>query len=70
MTKVQALEIQKNQLIEQYIRLQDEADEYNKKIYDVCCQIQVLNEEIEKLKKKRQQEKAKSSAQYDGNSVG
>ena len=44
--KVKTLEAEKVQMINRYLALQDEADEMNGRIYDLCCEIEALNKKI------------------------
>jgi hypothetical protein len=46
MTRSEELERDKQQLILQYLALQDQADAVNEKIYRVCCEIEALNAQI------------------------
>lgn len=40
---LQELHRKKEKLIRSYLSLQDTVDEYNGKIYEVCCEIEALN---------------------------
>lgn len=44
--KVKALQAEKTRLIEHYLRMQDEADELNGRIYQLCCEIEAMNAKI------------------------
>lgn len=47
---IKKLEDEKLVLIKKYMELQDVVDDYNEKIYDVCCKIEALNKKIEQEK--------------------
>jgi hypothetical protein len=40
---LQELHRKKEKLIRSYLSLQDAVDEYNGKIYEVCCEIEAVN---------------------------
>lgn len=40
---VETLEREKLALIQRYLEIQDILDDYNEKMYKVCCEIEVLN---------------------------
>ena len=65
-TKVKELESRKLALIEKYMKMQDEADEMNEKIYLVCCEIEALNLSISKAKEEEEKKKA-LAAKANGN---
>ncbi|MBI4566087.1 MAG: hypothetical protein HY716_15485 [Planctomycetes bacterium] len=44
--KLKELEAEKRRLIEQYMQLQDAADEMNERIYHVCCEVEIVNQKI------------------------
>lgn len=70
--KVKELEAQKLALIERYLKMQDEADEMNERIYHLCCDIEALNISIglaieEEKKKKALAAKAAIQGPANGN---
>lgn len=56
--EVRKLEAEKLVLIEKYMKLQDEADEMNERIYHVCIDIEALNLKITKAKEDEAKRKA------------
>jgi hypothetical protein len=72
--KVLELEHEKEALIHRYMEMQDQADDLNGQIYQVCCSIEVLNRRIEQARDelKKQQAKAvlKTAAGGNGNGNG
>lgn len=60
-TQLRRLKVRKERMIARYIKLQDEADRTNGKIYDVCCDIEKVNLEIrtEEEKQRRLTEQKK-----------
>jgi len=62
--ELKGLHRKKEELIRQYLSLQDAADQYNAKIYEVCCEIEALNLMIAKEEKRRA--KAESKARTNG----
>ena len=48
--QLESLESEKEQMIQRYIDLQDQADALNETIYRVCCDIEILNCRIGKAK--------------------
>lgn len=56
--KEKQLQKRKTRLITRYMRLQDIADDYNEKIYGVCCEIERVNLEIEVERRKDAKAKA------------
>jgi len=74
-TKVRELEAQKLALIEKYMKMQDEADEMNERIYHLCCEIETLNISIglaieEEKKKKAAAAKAAIQGRTNGHGNG
>ena len=59
--KVKELESRKLALIEKYMKMQDEADEMNERIYLTCCEIEALNLSITKAKEEEAKKKAHAS---------
>jgi len=49
---LQELQSKKENLIRVYLSLQDRVDQYNGKIYEVCCEIEALNMMIAEEQKK------------------
>lgn len=69
-SKVKELEAQKLVLIERYMKMQDEADELNERIYNLCCEIETLNLSITKAKEDEEKKKgaaAKAANPSNGN---
>lgn len=60
--KVKELEAQKLALIEKYMKMQDEADDLNERIYRICCEIEALNLTITKAKEEEAKKKAAAPA--------
>jgi membrane protein involved in colicin uptake len=57
-SKVKELEAQKLALIEKYMKMQDEADDLNERIYRVCCEVEAMNLAIDKAKEEEAKRKA------------
>lgn len=72
--KVKELEAEKERLIAQYLRLQDDVDALNERIYHVCCDVEILNQRIalarEEEQKKLLQEQAKAALKNGQNGNG
>jgi len=68
--KVKELEAQKLVLIGKYMKLQDEVDEMNERIYRVVCDIETLNLSIGVAQEEERQKKAKLKAHAGGNGNG
>ena len=56
--KVKELEAQKLVLIEKYMKMQDDADELNERIYHICIDIEALNLKITKAQEELEKKKA------------
>ena len=56
--KVKELEAKKLALIEKYMKMQDEADDLNERIYHICIDIEALNLKITKAKEDEEKRKA------------
>lgn len=56
--KVKELEGLKLALIEKYMKMQDEADEINERIYHICIDIEALNLKITQAKEDEEKRKA------------
>ena len=56
--KLKELEAQKLVLIEKYMKMQDEADDLNERIYRICCEIETMNLSISKAKEEEEKRKA------------
>lgn len=69
-SKVKELEAQKLVLIGKYMKLQDEADEMNERIYHIVCEIEALNLSIGVAKEEEQKKKAKLKSHAGGNGNG
>lgn len=54
--QVKELESSKERLIRDYLELQDQADDLNGRIYNLCCEIESLNRQIDQLREKTQTE--------------
>jgi len=48
--RLEAMELDKERKIRQYMELQDQADAMNEQIYRVCCDVETLNVQIDALK--------------------
>jgi hypothetical protein len=48
--RLEAMELDKERKIRQYMELQDQADAMNEQIYRVCCDVETLNVQISALK--------------------
>jgi len=68
--KVKELEAQKLVLIGRYMKLQDEADEMNERIYHLVCEIEALNLSINVAKEEERKKKGKVKASAGGNGNG
>ena len=69
--KVRELEAQKLALIERYMKMQDEADEMNERIYHLCCEIETLNLSIElAIQEENKKKAAAAKAAIQGPSNG
>jgi hypothetical protein len=69
-SKIKELEAQKLVLIEKYMKMQDEADEMNERIYHVCCEIEALNLNITKAKEEEAKRKAAQNPPLNGKAHG
>lgn len=49
--KVRELEASKARMISTYLELQDQADELNGRIYNLCCEIEIVNQQIAQIRK-------------------
>ena len=45
--KLKQLKTLKEKLIRRYLKLQDEADKVNERVYGVCCEVEKINLEIQ-----------------------
>ena len=68
--KVRELEAAKARMIERYLKMQDEADEINGRIYQVCCEIEAMNLQIERTKAEEAKKAAKKAAAAPANGNG
>jgi predicted nuclease with TOPRIM domain len=68
--RIKELEAQKLALIEKYMKMQDEADEMNERIYHVCCEIEALNLNITKAKEEEAKRKAAQNPPLNGKGNG
>jgi len=48
--KLEAMELEKERKIRQYMELQDQADAMNEQIYKICCDVETMNVQISALK--------------------
>lgn len=48
--KLEAMELDKERKIRDYMALQDQVDSMNEQIYKVCCEVETLNVQIDALK--------------------
>ncbi len=48
--RLEAMELEKERKIRQYMELQDQADAMNEQIYKTCCDVEALNLQIDALK--------------------
>ena len=48
--RLEAMELEKERKIRQYMQLQDQADAMNEQIYKTCCDVEALNLQIDALK--------------------
>lgn len=48
--RLEAMELDKERKIRQYMELQDKVDAMNEQIYRVCCDVETLNVQINTLK--------------------
>jgi hypothetical protein len=69
-SKVKELEARKLALIEKYMKMQDEADEMNERIYHVCCEIEALNLNITKAKEEEAKRQAALHPPVNGKAHG
>ena len=56
------LQQKKEELIRRYMSLQDAVDQYNSKIYEVCCEIEALNLLISEAEKKKAKAKVNGAS--------
>ncbi len=68
-TKVLELEHEKEALIRRYMQMQDQADDLNGQIYQVCCSIEVLNRRIEQARDDLRKQQAKAALKTAGGGV-
>jgi len=59
--RVLELEHEKEALIRRYMAMQDQADDLNGQIYEVCCSIEVLNRRIEQVRDEARKQLAKAA---------
>ncbi len=59
--RLEAMEKEKEQMIRQYLCLQDRADEVNDEIYRVCCGIEALNARIKQTQERLRKAALKGS---------
>lgn len=63
--RLEALQVEKERRIGEYMSLQDRADDLNEQIYRLCCGIEALNGQIEREKDRAA--KAEAMARLNGN---
>jgi peptidoglycan hydrolase CwlO-like protein len=64
--KLDFLEREKAEKIEKYMALQDQADSLNEEIYKVCCTVETLNAEIQRVQEALRKEALKAAAAQNG----
>jgi hypothetical protein len=60
--QLEALETQKEEMIQRYMELQDQADALNESIYRICCDIEILNCRIDQAKQELHKAELKAHA--------
>jgi len=61
--RLKDLQEHKVRLIETYMKMQDEADTLNERIYNICCEVEALNLRIEAMiKEEEKRNKAAAKA--------
>jgi hypothetical protein len=60
--RLEAMELDKERKIRQYMELQDRADAMNEQIYRVCCDVEALNVQISALKEEIKKSASKDAA--------
>lgn len=53
---------EKDRLIRRYIELQDIVDDYNKQVYELCCEIELLNQKIKVTQEAEQSARMRADA--------
>jgi predicted nucleic acid-binding Zn-ribbon protein len=64
--KLEAMELDKEQKIRQYMELQDQADALNEQIYKLCCDVETMNVQISALKEEIKKAAMKGSRPANG----
>lgn len=60
--QLEALEHEKEEMIQRYMELQDQADAINESIYRICCDIEIMNCRIDQVKLELQKAELKVHA--------
>ncbi len=60
--QLEAMEKEKEQKIQRYMDLQDQADALNETIYRVCCDIEILNRKIDQAREEIRKAELKAAA--------
>ena len=66
--RLEAMELDKERKIRQYMALQDQADAMNEQIYRVCCDVEALNVQISALKEEIKKAALKGARPANGTS--
>ena len=64
--RLEAMELDKERKIRQYMELQDQADAMNEQIYRVCCDVETLNVQISALREEIQKSSKKAAKPTNG----
>ena len=64
--KVEAMELDKERKIRQYLALQDQVDAMNEQIYRVVCEVETLNVQIKALKEEIKKAAGKNGKHANG----
>ena len=64
--KLEAMELEKERKIRQYMELQDQADAMNEQIYKICCDVETMNVQISALKEEIKKAALKATKSPNG----
>jgi predicted nucleic acid-binding Zn-ribbon protein len=64
--RLEAMELDKEQKIRQYLAIQDKVDAMNEQIYKVCCEVETLNVQIKALKEEIKRASGKNGKPANG----
>ena len=64
--KLEAMELEKERKIRQYMELQDQADAMNEQIYKICCDVEAMNVQISALKEEIKKAALKAAKSPNG----